>query len=713
MFLRFVNLQQIENVGVYDNALHEKVVILHSYLKGICESDEHLKIVSSFNSRTTLSILPQFNKVEKVSPLDPSSKGSERRQRSPSFGSTPRQYWQHLSQLVLNKGLSFEEWSCDIILRVVTSLSNLDRKQMERQRSTCLKILNEYFGKWCSYSLSNGVFMKLLFLEEGDFLPNGFCFLRISAETEHVLQLRIGFSNVSVHQRSEIIFELKQQLSLLNEDGFYLLAVCKKPMRQLMIKYGDEERKLSSKKRRKSATNSSFNMPISPLISELDTTMFTPVLRAYLRKKKWIWFTGLNEVMGNYFRGFDNELEINDLAFKLIYNKRLKEGFLPIYESINSTTLYLETTRPRVNSPPGPVELLSPSEMITCSIQFVLHKDFSSGNLITELWMEPTSIIVSVPEDSLDDHLYPYLFEEEFIGLSKNIESMDNQITDHLFTFLSLNLLSKSTEVTQSIFFSIKKFGGEMQQIQSKFDLSPILEQSKTFSVTLFRVPIISSKEIDSNALMGTHCSMEMDPESSSSNYFTPIEMSFSKDAESLETSHSVNSKMDCLIQTLLYLNTPNSDEQHSTLVFSYFFEEVFREVFNGNFSPGDFQRNGMNKEYLDAFRIFIESKICLVNSEKVLWTLLRDSRCFVKSLSPEILLLLFLPRYEGNAKSLIQVSLFECVLPSLSDGIYYQPSPIPFRPYQDSDEPSITTGFKFNDQFQSFQTFTKFNVDH
>lgn len=51
--LEFVDMHKTEQDGVYASILHEKIILLHSYLKGLSESDECLKLAAAFNS-------PQF-----------------------------------------------------------------------------------------------------------------------------------------------------------------------------------------------------------------------------------------------------------------------------------------------------------------------------------------------------------------------------------------------------------------------------------------------------------------------------------------------------------------------------------------------------------------------------------------------------------------------------------------------------------------------------
>lgn len=98
-----------------------------SYLRGVAESDERLKIIMSFNSKQ--AILSLYNSSTTpggggsssgsdrgLSPVPPASERRPRSSSSSSHQFNSHQYWFSLGQLVVNKGLSFEEFSIDAIL---------------------------------------------------------------------------------------------------------------------------------------------------------------------------------------------------------------------------------------------------------------------------------------------------------------------------------------------------------------------------------------------------------------------------------------------------------------------------------------------------------------------------------------------------------------------------------------------------------------------
>jgi hypothetical protein len=212
-----------------------------------------------------------------------------------------------------------------------------------------------------------------------------------------------------------------------------LIMLCDKPIPRLLIKYGTEQRRR-------------FRRQLSSEYYLRDHTsfVFTPVLRAYLRHRKWNWFEGLNDMILGCGGDPDRD-SIMQVAHDLMLNALFDEGFLRIHESSFSTTMFME---------------ISISLNASCAVQYVLIKDQINGTLSTELWMEPVLQIVDSGE-----------FEEKFNSFKKSIFERDQSISDFLFTFLALKLLASNFVKSYNV---IVKSGID---VDCRFSLKSILEE--------------------------------------------------------------------------------------------------------------------------------------------------------------------------------------------------------------------------------------------
>ncbi|KAJ3222893.1 hypothetical protein HK099_001778 [Clydaea vesicula] len=653
--LLFVN-QQIET-DVFNTALHEKVF-------GIAESDERLKLVGAFNSRYCLSFFSTDMQISPPYQEQPKSFENTRRSRTPS--TSPRQYWTSLGDFVMNKGLSVEDYGFDIILRTYDSLISTTRKEIENQRLTAYKALSKFLGNWSSYNFGKGVYLKLIFTASDDEIPIGFCYLRISSETELAFQIRIFFSNLSSKVREGIVKNLKDNISNLTDAGFHLVAVCEKPLRQLLLRYGVEGKK---PKKNSKLRSSSLNIEGGHNYQIPEKYSFFAVLRAYLRNKSWVWFSGVNKLIGNFFRGFENENGINDLAFDLIYNRRLQEGFLPVHESNYSTTLYLEKKFTNATS----------------SVQFVLKKDFVNGDLITELWLEPACS--SMKNNYKFQSTLDYEIIEEFEAYSNFMEITDKSITNTLYSFLALNLLAKKSDQDLMTFEKIVK---NYENINSNFDMRLILNQCSYYSLFSFQIPFMNniglfqsgvekSDEIfqtpcNSSSLVSSQLNLESESSAAKGEQGENLNFKFEQDfvAESKK-------EIDFIFETVQrYLKSQNPNEKKLILI-TRFLQSSLAATCDGFFDCALLQKDkDFENDFLESVKSFLSTKF---TSEKVFLESLKCSNCFIKFYNSEAFLLIIAPRFCGfdipTTPNYLGISFFECILPSIPS--VNKPSPLPF----------------------------------
>jgi hypothetical protein len=204
-----------------------------------------------------------------------------------SSESSSRAYWHQLSRFVESRDTCFDDWSCYFILQIDGTAMEVEH----RPKSHGLKSVLVFLGEWSSYTISKGLFVKLIYEEDGEAeLPVAFFIVRIEQHSEFLYEVRLLFSSIGVELEKRVIKDIQARLrNLHDQDGKGVIYICEKPIPRMLIKYGNDQRR-----RFKRQLSSEY------YLRDHASFIFTPVLRAYLRCQKWNWFEGLKEMFVLY-----------------------------------------------------------------------------------------------------------------------------------------------------------------------------------------------------------------------------------------------------------------------------------------------------------------------------------------------------------------------------------------------------------------------------
>lgn len=629
----FINMQKYEKTDLtYENTLHDKVVVLHSYLNRTVETDgtilknisndylDWLDNLSNFNSREALSFIASLstdssrdNSSADISrsPLTDTpaldSSDLEKSAKSKSAGSRSRAYWHTLSRFVESRDTCFDDWSCYFILQV----SDTEISSEHRQKSQALKAVLVFLEEWSTYTISKGLFMKLIYASETETdLPVAFCIVRIEQHTEFLYEIRLLFSTIGLELEKRIIKDLQTKLRNLHDiAGKGVISICEKPIPRLLIKYGTDQRR-----RFKRQLSSEY------YLRDHASFIFTPVLRAYLRSQKFNWFEGLNEMILGC-GGVPDRDSIMQVAHDLMLNALFEEGFLRIHESSFSTTMFME---------------ISLSVNASCAVQYVLIRDKEAGTLSTELWMEPVLQIVDSGE-----------FQEKFDSFKNSIRERDQSISDFLFTFLALKLLASDSVKSYSVILN------SGTNVDCRFSLKALLEESVSYQGVGFLI----------GSFFGGG---EVTPESSSSEEeISPLRKSTNSIKGVQSTSMLVEEDVEFADVAKTAFSMATGDNEKGYIVFYKFFEQCLANVCDGRLSTSDMNQPRETRDFLSMIKTALDENLEL--SSSIMLAAVDDSVCFVKDFGEQGILLILMPMCDQteSLKGIACVSMFECARPS------------------------------------------------
>ncbi|KAH6584712.1 hypothetical protein BASA60_000852 [Batrachochytrium salamandrivorans] len=434
----FINVQSLEQLGPDKTSFHEKLLQLDTFIKGIAEADEATKIFSAFNSKQILAqAFPGGRSGEFLY--------SAARNSVPQYHSVPdlpSNYWQYLSQALLARPASLDEWKCALILRSTATQRNHGRSSIcnsteipdasKARRQVATIYLSQFLTSWTSLILGKATYAKFVFETIGSEIPTGFCFIHLSWETESLVVLSMYTFSIGASMRRALTAELTeclgniQHVSRSNDTSIKPVVVCQKPAHKLLVRYEQRQRPPSSPTQSMSPRDvndrqhRSDSSPMSSLRASTDlqsmdqlglTTnqsfesafrLVTALSRPYLRLRRWVWFADIDvslPIQATVLR------RVQERAFQLIHHSKIADHFLLVAESPGCMTYYREID---ITSGGGANR--------TCAVQFVLLWNPDALLFITELWVEP--LILALDGHVSGEETYSEYYEKiiEFIG---------------------------------------------------------------------------------------------------------------------------------------------------------------------------------------------------------------------------------------------------------------------------------------------------------
>ncbi|KAF9907547.1 KICSTOR complex protein szt2 [Linnemannia zychae] len=210
-----------------------------------------------------------------------------------------------------------------------------------------------------------------------------FCELRLFMEPNvAILRVQLRFFGVSLSQRQTIAKNLKDSIysfqakqspgtSSKTESEVVQAQVlqCKRPMHRLLMRHLIYEAPLSHQPE---ATLTDFHTHVSEPIGE------ESVMRSYLVHKHWGW---KDQVRDSAYLADNSFTASQDLAFQYLCAQRMGEGFYLVSALPNRVVFYKEIELPQLEG-----TLIRG----TRTVQYLIFRSPVSGELVTELWMEPT-----------------------------------------------------------------------------------------------------------------------------------------------------------------------------------------------------------------------------------------------------------------------------------------------------------------------------------
>ncbi|KAJ3156501.1 KICSTOR complex protein szt2 [Geranomyces variabilis] len=533
----FINVQTLDEKTSYpSHTMQAKLLKLLRFLRRIYEVDDAFKVIVSFEAKYALSAIPHdarvFNNAEPAAIAGPVT-------------ASQNNYWQVLTKIMEGHAESFVQLSRDVVLR---STSGGAENVWTSRHQVAAMYLHDYLAaEWRSFSVGKGVYVKLVHSqqemhaerpelyeqESATNAPTGFCVLHIIGENECLATLKLTFFKVAPAQRYEILEGLSAAVTsiehILRNSGvaFRPLIVCKKPVAQMLVRYvpvdQDDDDEFSTENTGHdiplpSLGNVAYPNPRFTSLLESFESRFIPhtATKGYLRSNRFLWLADLNpeEIRRPVYTpspllasSKSERMPLDELAFNLMYYKRLEEGFVPVSEAPGCLTLYREAHILRFGRGDG--DAANGPATTICAIQFVLINDRRHKTVVTELSVEPIADGPAGAEVAVDDrrraeaYTVPVLFRQHYLVVKDRILEQDRHLLGKLYTFDKIHAIGRSSTGTSAESFPdifsgsrkpqlLKKMGPDRSStvVSTPFKLGSVLREGR-FSALAFRFPVI------------------------------------------------------------------------------------------------------------------------------------------------------------------------------------------------------------------------------
>ena len=357
--LLFINIHSYDIGNTqkgFNSIIYESLIQLNSLLKDVIECDEALSVLGQFNTQSALILSQQLG--DSGTPLG-------RRNTS----DLPTNYWHYVMEVIKLKPHLLDTFDMNLILRSASleddpgqaalEYFKRDDKNFNSRYQKATIYLSGFLKRWASFALSKTCYVRWV-LRDGDY-PTGCVFLTLFYETTNLMRIKLRFFSVELTEKREILKSFKEGLILKIEsksgEFIYPIYSCEKLCRNLLVSYSANEESRMTEWWKKQDPTPLFFIP-HPRLS-----------RSFLKQKSWIWLADF-EVSDDLI--WDNFF---DDAFMALYNARIEEGMMRVFESPGTVTFYKEDNT-----------LLPP---YTISIQYVILWNVKGRFLSSQLWTEP------------------------------------------------------------------------------------------------------------------------------------------------------------------------------------------------------------------------------------------------------------------------------------------------------------------------------------
>ncbi|CAO3632420.1 unnamed protein product [Cunninghamella echinulata] len=490
---------------------------------------------------------------------------------------------------------------------------------------------------WVTFKDKNNVYVKLLKnnLDEKDYQQQHqkqrytspqYCELRLFREKEKILMVRILFFNVDTHQRQQIIEDVKQLLTRpitlspikdQTEEDLHNLEI-----KQPLFLLSDNEPTMCHLMKR----------PLASLLMR-DPEHYM-INSAQIEKQQnqmnmWygnstLWITGEHIVQNYLYRNTlhwdvhshgNNDPSLTpliSLAYEFMCRARIEQGFILFSSNQNGSHFYKEAND--INSP--------------FAVQYYIWKDSTKKEIITEYWMEPSS-----------------LNKKSHKQVEMDMFKLDRDILTRLITFEHISALKHECQLgdfgcgsSNTIDPRDKLLNIQHIRMNQLFNVSTILRVN-TFWIATYQCPIFCTNEEKSNH----------DDEVALNRLSDILDNSF---LEPDIWKSDKNSSCTCLRQnTIIYQNWTNISAlapiNRSIVLLHYYIENSLEYIVDYQVSLEKTPKDDFWLSLLDTIEKSDHDTIGNFSSCQSIY----DLRCFIKKISPTSFILLLLPNFKSIIK--------------------------------------------------------------
>ncbi|KAI9478175.1 MAG: hypothetical protein EXX96DRAFT_239123 [Benjaminiella poitrasii] len=400
----------------YTAPIYSKIEKLKSYLVDIFEGDEVLKTVIGFPNKYWINMMPTGNSESNTPSLSTSCRSESTRgnafmserpsmtQQKVAYIDAFKDLWDRFnaSEARARTRCWYDPGSIDLLVGNVSPymtprlMSSYNQEFVSNVEDDILIMVNNIktvMEGWSDFVSEDGTYVRMMHKlisspavtvdeQMKDYFslsltyPPSFCELRVRHEYGRLVTLRLLFFNVEVVARKRAIEYLIQLLKTDNRTSATYNMICERPFSQLLMR-DPKHFNVSSSSKQVDSTNKNQNRSETWYLPVAMWLTSEYIVRDYLKRMTWSWQTDNSQ---DSFHKENTMMPIHDLAFQFLCQARLDQGYQLVSPRPDSTHFYQEIELPGREG----------KETALCAIQYFVWKDSSTGQITTELWMEPS-----------------------------------------------------------------------------------------------------------------------------------------------------------------------------------------------------------------------------------------------------------------------------------------------------------------------------------
>ncbi|KAF9359895.1 hypothetical protein BGX26_011091 [Mortierella sp. AD094] len=381
-----------------NHSVYAKVFRIHRYIVGLSDSDVALRGLNNSHASANQALWTQRAKKKERPRMPVSGTTSQEQEKGDlnTYISRLSEQWSGLAKdadFQYSRGWYIEH-EFDVLLVVppptflptTMDTKNSLVKYTEGLGATIKGIRENLKATWASFTVGDVLIQTCQSPEPNPSTTasSQFCELRLFSEPNvAVLRVQLRFFGVPVLRRRSITKDLQERVHNFQADQSEQIGnskseseivpvkvlYCHRPIYRLLMRHLIYEAPLSHTPE---STLTDFHTHVSEPKGE------ESVLRSYLVHKHWGW---KDQVRDSAYLSENNYMASQDLAFQYLCAQRIGEGFILASALPNRVVFYKEIDLPEQRE-----SLLRGST----TAQYLIFRSPVSGELVTELWMEPS-----------------------------------------------------------------------------------------------------------------------------------------------------------------------------------------------------------------------------------------------------------------------------------------------------------------------------------